>query len=610
MIVKPPTAKPKSAIAPIFPNSALPGASGANRSVSGIFVSGIVLVVSAILVANGVGSQASAACWQEPSLGDNARSSELTAIPNPTTGKDSEKSDQQLLDDLEHEKYAVREEATRLLTARSARVLPEIAKRYFNAPPETVYRIRKILEGVSASSEEETFLRATSLLLTLYSNGNQAMAERIELLKADWRQRRKSDALKAIVKAGGKVTSAYSSQPILRQALIRQRHAVMQRNAMQRDVGESAGPEELDMDQQRVQVEKILNNSAAENRSFILKHSRPIDVPRQQFINQYTYQQNQPILVQFPDAWVADVKILDRLAEVGSPIALELAGTELTEPHWKTIRENASIVSVNLATVPLPELANRAFPQTLRAITLRGYTLEPAFCKSLTPFSSLGVLRLDNCRLNADGVAELNRLKRVSTFAVNFNDIEVDGKTIAPLVELKRMRAIVLTNTTLKDSALRELPNLLQVNSVKLESMAVSKDFLTALGQMKRLAQLELRGCKFDIEAFQRLESTRRIRISFQPRAFLGVGPKNEVGRPDQLGCQIAFISPGSSAAREGIRVGDVIRAIDGDPVTTFHEVRLRIAQYDPGESMNIKLQRGKEMLELDVELGKNSLVQ
>ena len=135
--------------------------------------------------------------------------------------------------------------------------------------------------------------------------------------------------------------------------------------------------------------------------------------------------------------------------------------------------------------------------------------------------------------------------------------------------------------------------------------MSINEEFLESVGRMKRLAQLQLRGCEFDIDAFKRLESTSRIRIEFQPKAFLGVGPQGG-GRPG-TGCQIAYIAPGSAAAREGIKVGDVIRSIDGDPVKTFQEVRLKIAQYGPGEKMPMKIERADKILELNVELGKNN---
>ena len=163
-----------------------------------------------------------------------------------------------------------------------------------------------------------------------------------------------------------------------------------------------------------------------------------------------------------------------------------------------------------------------------------------------------------------------------------------------------------MSNAQVSSAALAELEDLPQIGSLKLASMSVNAEFLESVGRMKRLSQLELRGCEFDVDAFERLESTRKFRIDFQPKAFLGVGPQGG-GRPGSIGCQIAYIAPNSAAAREGIRVGDVIQSIDGDPVKTFHEVRLKIAQYDPGEKMSMTIQRDDKTVELDVALGKNS---
>ena len=514
-------------------------------------------------------------------------------------------SDQQLFQDLQNDKFQVRENATNQLAKRGAIVLPEIARRYFTAPPETVYRIRKILEGVSSSGDEQTFLRATSLLLTLYSNGNKEMVQRIESLKADWRKRRKDDAVQAILAAGGKVVSKYNTQPHLQL-----RQAIVNRHAQQvaPDSAANSSPvakQKLDIDQQRELVEKILANSADDNRNFILEHAQT-DRSSKPKIMQYTYSAPQPLSVQFPDGWMANESVLLRLSELNGPVALELGEVVMNDEHWAIVKNTDAIISIDLNAVALPDLATAAFPLNVRAITLRNYSLDIDFCKSLSQFSSLGVLQLSNCKLSVESVAALNLLKRVSTIPVAFVDAKVDADSISALAKLKRVRAIAMKNALVSTAGLAELEKLPQISSLKLTSMSINQEFLESVGRMKQLKQLELRGCEFDVDAFKRLESTRRIRVDFQPKAFLGVGPVGG-GRPGAQGCQIAYIAPGSSAAREGIQVGDVIRSIDGDSVKTFHEVRLKIAQYDPGEKMSMKIQRADKMIELDVELGKNS---
>ena len=540
-----------------------------------------------------------------PAVAWSQLTTDISAEVNGSEGATEPVSDQQLFQDLQNDKFQVRENATNQLAKRGAVVLPEIAKRYFTAPPETVYRIRKILEGVGSSGDEQTFLRATSLLLTLYSNGNEEMDQRIELLKADWRKRRKDFAVQAILGSGGKVVSEYNTQPHLQlqQALVNRQLKVVTNQA----ANVSAQRQKLDVDQQRELVAKIMANSADDNRNFILEHSQANSSSKPK-VTQYTYRVPQPLSVQFPDGWVPSEGVLSRLSELNGPVALELGAVEMNADHWAIVKNTEAIISVDLSAVALPDSATAAIPLDVRAITLRNYSLDPDFCKSLGQFTSLGVLQLSNCKLDVDSVAALNQLKRVSTIPVAFVDTKVDADSISALSRLKRVRAIEMKNAQVSTAALDELEDLPQISSLKLESMSINEEFLESVSRMKRLAQLELRGCEFDIDAFKRLESTRRIRTTFQPKAFLGVGPQG-VGRNGSAGCQIAYIAPNSAAAREGIQVGDVIRSIDGDPVKTFQEVRLKIAQYDPGEKMPMKIQRADKMIQLNVELGKNSAV-
>lgn len=550
----------------------------------------------ALILLVGLNQPAVARCQPTPDNQANANGAESST---------KAVSDEQLFEDLQNDKFQVRENATNQLAERGAAVLPEIAKRYFTAPPETVYRIRTILEGVSSSGDEQTFLRATSLLLTLYSNGNEEMVQRIEALKADWRKRRKDAAVQAILAAGGKVISEYNTQPQLqiRQALVNRQ--IQQSVANQ--TANSAQPRQpkLDLEQQKELVAKIMANSADGNRSFILEHSKTNRLSKPKVL-QYTQSVQQPLSVHFPDGWVTNEGVLLKLGELNGPVALKLGALEMNADHWKILKDTEDIISVDLKAVALPETATAAFPPDVRLVTLRNYSLDPDFCKSLGQFSSLGMLQLANCKLNVDSVAALNQLKRVSNIPVSFENMKVDADSISALAKLKRVRAIVMKNAEVSTAALAELEALPQISALRLSSMSVNQEFLESVGRIKRLTQLELRGCEFDVDALKRLESARRIRIDFQPKAFLGVGPRGG-GRPDSIGCQIAYIAPGSSAARAGIMVSDVIRSIDGDPVKTFHEVRLKIAQYDPGEKMSMKIQRGDKIIELNVELGKNA---
>jgi hypothetical protein len=280
----------------------------------------------------------------------------------------------------------------------------------------------------------------------------------------------------------------------------------------------------------------------------------------------------------------------------------------MNQEQWRVVKNTALIISVDVNGKALPNLATDAFPEDVRDVTLRECALDEDFCKSLSQFSSLGRLTLSNCNLDMDSVEALNQLKRVSSIPIDFTDTKVDADSISALSKLKRVRAITMKNATVSPAALARFATLPPISSLKLASMLIDDKFFESVGRMKRLTLLQLNGCKFDGEAFKQLESTGRVRIEFQPRAFLGVGPV-AAGRPGSMGCQIAYIAPNSAAAGNGIQVGDVIRAIDGDEVRTFKEVRLKIAQYDPGEKMSMEIQRAGKTLELNIELGKNNPV-
>jgi putative serine protease PepD len=86
---------------------------------------------------------------------------------------------------------------------------------------------------------------------------------------------------------------------------------------------------------------------------------------------------------------------------------------------------------------------------------------------------------------------------------------------------------------------------------------------------------------------------------------FLGVSTENATG--DQEGAQIASIEDGSPAAGAGLQEGDVITAVDGEPVTSPADLAREIRSHEPGDQVTIAYNRDGNAAEVQVELAERS---
>jgi serine protease Do len=98
-----------------------------------------------------------------------------------------------------------------------------------------------------------------------------------------------------------------------------------------------------------------------------------------------------------------------------------------------------------------------------------------------------------------------------------------------------------------------------------------------------------------------------------RPAAFLGVqtqeltaGEKERLGVTVDKGVVITDVVPQSSAARAGLKNGDVITGIDGTSVTNPEELRRAVREASVGKEVTLKVARGKEMMEIKARLGEN----
>jgi putative serine protease PepD len=83
--------------------------------------------------------------------------------------------------------------------------------------------------------------------------------------------------------------------------------------------------------------------------------------------------------------------------------------------------------------------------------------------------------------------------------------------------------------------------------------------------------------------------------------AYLGVST-DDVENAE--GARIAQVRTGTPADRAGLETGDVVTALDGDEVGSADELRRRVDAHQPGDEVELTLERGGEQQTLTVTLG------
>jgi serine protease Do len=98
-------------------------------------------------------------------------------------------------------------------------------------------------------------------------------------------------------------------------------------------------------------------------------------------------------------------------------------------------------------------------------------------------------------------------------------------------------------------------------------------------------------------------------------RGFLGILPQEltpemarAFGMPNTHGVAVAQVTASSPAEKAGLKVGDVITAINGNPVEDVNSFRLAVAGFAPDTAVHLKVARNGQNLDVPVTLGEFNL--
>lgn len=94
-------------------------------------------------------------------------------------------------------------------------------------------------------------------------------------------------------------------------------------------------------------------------------------------------------------------------------------------------------------------------------------------------------------------------------------------------------------------------------------------------------------------------------------RGYLGVSIQEVTpalakafGLPSPEGALVGDVTSDSPGAKAGLQKGDVIVGMNGQPVSDFQDLRLRVSQSAPGETVKLDLYRGGQKRQMSVTLG------
>jgi hypothetical protein len=134
----------------------------------------------------------------------------------------------------------------------------------------------------------------------------------------------------------------------------------------------------------------------------------------------------------------------------------------------------------------------------------------------------------------------------------------------------------------------RLLPRLRGVTCVSVHGVPLDETAVGVLGRVPGVRRIDLFGTATPDAAVAALVARLPdVVVDVRRGGKLGVSSIVQVGP-----CELSGVQPGSAADKAGLRQGDVVVAVDGEPVASFEALTARVARHGPGETVRLAVQR------------------
>lgn len=144
----------------------------------------------------------------------------------------------------------------------------------------------------------------------------------------------------------------------------------------------------------------------------------------------------------------------------------------------------------------------------------------------------------------------------------------------------------------------RWLPQLEYVVSFVATDATITPRLVSLIEKRQELRTVSFSQCDFDSKLVHALSKKRPdMTVTVVGKALLGVyGPTDSTRNRNGSTCVISEVVPDTAAAEAGIEVGDAILKVEDFEIETFQDLIVELAARDPGDEVDITLNRsGKE---------------
>ncbi len=495
----------------------------------------------------------------------------------------------ELITRLDSPRFQERNSATRELVALGESGLRPLVKGYLGSSPEQAWRIRQIIRQICVQGDEATFFKAAAVLRLLCGSG--LAGQEVDKLREQWMDAKSDRALEELKLHGAVVTLVSDPNEGMNDLMIvmNQGNAAEEPKAAEATGGPAAKPTvPLTQAELLSAVDEILVAAVTDNRKLALglsaEDAATVEAtatdPEEAIQREVAGIAQQRVVIAGGNRIFVNPR--------GGYFYPEYANRIAFGPEWEgELKDFLNVVAV----------------KGINSVELQGIELTAEQLQAVCRVASLQHVRIDGCRLSKNALEGLRGLSGVTNLSLANLTVTPDMEEV--LGEFTSLYSLRLENITFQTGTFwkrfRNAPALFYLD---LKQMTLTGDDLKQIGTLPGLQNLMLTWTKFPLAEYREfLAQNPTLRPQVVNRAFLGVRGGLTLVDQDQGPCVISEVIEDSAAAKGGMKVDDVVQQVDDQKVETFRELVMYVSNFNPGETIKVKVLREGKPLELDITL-------